>query len=580
MSQLSLIDDGSFEDWFFAEDPPSAKRGVYQPRWYQDECHEAILEALQDNRSCLAVLATGLGKLSILCQLARDWTDGDVLVIAHRDELIDQAVARLELITGEQVEIEQGQWRSGRGRIVVASAQTVSRIDRLERLGKDRFGLILPDEFHHYVSKTWRRPLDYFDAKVCGFTATPDRGDAKALGKICDVVAYVYDIADGIEDGWLVPLIGKTIEAQEIDLSRVSVSKGDLDLGELDEAMLKAAEHICQETLRICPDRSGIQFWPGVRSAELACYKMNELRPGCCAWVSGDRKLFPTERRKAIFDDFRSGRVPWLSNCQIAGEGVDIPQASCVVFARPTKSRSLAAQQAGRGTRVLPGVIDSMPQRHFAAERRAAIAASAKRDCLLLDFVGNAGRHKGLLITPTDILGGNYSEAEIKAAKKLAEREGGGDVAAQLKKARDELRRMAAEHTARVKSCIENWDPFGFLGIDVDEEKYAQFGAQPLTEKQFAALKRMGFPADQLDTMTKRQGMTLFNKMDKRRAKGLCSMGKANQLRMRGIDPTNVTEANAAKAMEYLAATGWGRGTNPVELNAIAYGTRDAGSDG
>jgi superfamily II DNA or RNA helicase len=855
VTQLSLIAD-DFEDWFFREDPPVLKRGQYQPRWYQDECHEAILTALQDNRSCLAVLATGLGKTQIFCALARDWTDGDVLVVAHRDELIDQARARLELITGEEVELEQGEWKSGRARIVVSSAQTISKPARLERLGKDRFGLCIfdecfpagtlvdgvpiekirtgdhvmsvdhkkgrlvrsrikqafsrisnefivirsgattlrctpnhpifvqrggacgyvkakdvasgdmlcvwegihaargersaptedllepvsvrdlfscdgsdepplcirandqaqPDEAsgdsqegvghaqgkwastkrtwrkrarpyetpeasgrysgladggsglhrheawqrlsrqlqtrhwesviedrnrggwlisrflgssstgcekgqllawarvdsvsrdeptgtrgefvynlevegshtyfangvlthncHHYPSKTWRRPFDYFQAKVVGVTATPDRGDSKALGKLFDTVAYVYDIADGIDDGWLVPIIGKTVEAKEIDLSRVSASKGDLEIGELDEAMLQAAEHICQETLKLCPDRQGIMFWPGVRSAELAMYKMNALRPDSCAFVHGGTE--PTER-KQLMEDYRRGRYQWLSNCMIATEGFDAPTTSCIVFGRPTKSRSLAAQMAGRGTRVLPGVVDAFPAKEQAFERLRAISSSAKPDMMLLDFVGNAGRHKGLLVTPTDILGGNYSEAEVKMAKKAAQREGGGDVAAQLKKAREELRRMASEYRAHVKSKIENWDPFGFVGFKLEnEQKYADFGAEPLTDKQYAALKRMGFPENQLDSMSKRQGIRLFNHMSKRREKGLCSMGKANQLRKHGIDPSRVREDDAVRAMDYLAATGWGKGTNPAELNAIAFGQRSPGVD-
>lgn len=855
MSQLSLETDW-FTDWMLegADETPSLKPTA---RWYQDEAHERIIACLQDNRSCLTLMATGTGKTQVFSALARDWAEGDVLVTAHRDELVEQAKQRLELVTGEDVEIEQGPWKSGRARIVVASLQTISRKSRLERLGKDRFGLIIADECfpadtlvdnrpistirvgdmvstvnhatgcatrrrvvrvfyrtveslielkfgerrlrctpnhpifisrqgaqgyvqakdvargdllcvwegfrhvrgyelptaqnvlspvsildlvsddgedepalrfrphaeaqpdarpgvsqahvphpaqdatsstsprweregldrasghsgrgarmahrgrspnpnalgewvsfalqarrrlaglqdrrgggwpitlltrasspgseegrvlawarvdrvqseesrraggtrvynlevegthtyfandvlvhncHHMVAKTYRKPIDYFSsAKIAGFTATPDRGDSIALGKIFDEVAYALDIADAIEDGWLVPIVGKTVQAKEIDLSRVTASKGDLQVGELDLAMLEAVEHICQETLRICPDRQGIVFWPGVRSAELAMFKMNELKPGSAAFVCGETE---TMERRRIMDDYRAGRVQFLHNVQIATEGFDAPATSVIVMARPTKSRALAAQMAGRGTRALPGIVDAYPMRGQEQARRDAIQRSAKRDCLLLDFVGNAGRHQGMLITPTDILGGSYSDAEVAQAKKLAEKEGGGDIAAQLKAARALLKRLAQEYTGRVKSEIVNWDPFALLGIKPDDnERYLAFGAEPLTQKQYDTLKKCGLDDDVLDGMTKRQAGDVFRRMDKRRVKGLCSMGKANVLRKYGIDPTNVTEENAKRALDYLAQVGWRRGMNPHELDRIAFGRRRPGED-
>src|SRR5678816_1337767 len=131
--QAELFQD-PLTEWMCAEPEPEPMvqlASSHVARWYQDECHEKILESLENNRSCLAVLATGTGKTQIFCAVARDWP-GTVLVLVHRDELIQQAVARLELITGEQVEIEQGQWKSGTARIVVASVQTIFRQTRLE----------------------------------------------------------------------------------------------------------------------------------------------------------------------------------------------------------------------------------------------------------------------------------------------------------------------------------------------------------------------------------------------------------------------------------------------------------------
>ncbi len=577
MSQLSLLDqaDDWFSDFMLADPITGAFLSSHQARWYQDEAHTKILTSLQDNRSCLCVMATGLGKTQVFCALARDW-DGPVLILVHRDELLQQAKERLELITGEAVEIEQGEWRSGSARLVVASVQSIYRKSRLERLGKDRFTLIIADEAHHYVAPTYRRPLDYFaDAKLVGFTATPDRGDALALGKMFDDVAYVMDIQDGIADGWLVRIEARTKRTEEIDLSRVTASRGDLQLNELDEAMLKAVVPICTKSLEECGERQGIAFFPGVRSAELAMHKFNALKPDCCAFVSGETD--PLERRR-IMEDYKRGKYQFLSNCLIATEGFDAPSTSVIIMGRPTKSRSLAAQMAGRGTRVLPGVVDGFPGRDGRAHRLHAIASSSKPCMTMLDFVGNAGRHQGMLITPTDILGGNYSEAEVKQAKKLAEGTGGGDIAAQLEQARAELKRLA-EKQIRAKVELEDFNPFEALGLEFKDERYEQFGAKPMTEGQRNGLLKFRLKPDYIANLSKRQAGQLMDKLIGRSRRGLATLNQVNALRKHGVDADDVTFEGAKAAMDYLSNTGWGRQTDPVHLNMLAKGQREAGSD-
>jgi len=177
-------------------------------RWYQRESVDAIRRELLANRSTLIVMATGTGKTRCFSQLIREWDKGPVLVLAHREELIQQAKASLELIVGDYVDIERAQEQSSfRSRYVVGSIDSVRQKKRLERMGHERFSLVVVDEGHHIVSASYRKVLDWFGpAKILGVTATPDRADEKALGQIFDSVAYVYDIEAGIDDGFLVPL--------------------------------------------------------------------------------------------------------------------------------------------------------------------------------------------------------------------------------------------------------------------------------------------------------------------------------------------------------------------------------------
>ena len=97
------------------------------------------------------------------------------------------------------------------------------------------------------------------------------------------------------------------------------------------------------------------------------------------------------DERKERFERFASGAVRFLVNVGVATEGTDLPRCSCVAIVRPTMSRGLFVQMAGRGVR-LRDAWDVEPA--TAEERRAAIAISPKPDCLLLNFAPSNARHR------------------------------------------------------------------------------------------------------------------------------------------------------------------------------------------
>jgi DNA repair protein RadD len=57
----------------------------------------------------------------------------------------------------------------------------------------------------------------------------------------------------------------------------------------------------------------------------------------------------------ATFDRLRRGEVLVLANCGVLCEGWDMPEVEVGILARPTKSRGLYIQQAGRVLRSAPG---------------------------------------------------------------------------------------------------------------------------------------------------------------------------------------------------------------------------------
>lgn len=556
-------------------------------RWYQIEAGECIYKSWQNFRSTLLVMATGLGKTHVLSQeVAAAWpgsidANPNVLALAHRDELVQQLATALALATGEPVGIEKSEERSTpKHRIVVGSFQSMNKA-RLERLGRDRFGLVIADEAHHILAPTYRRAFDFFDAKQLGVTATPDRSDEKALGQVFEDVAFTYDIEDGIEDGFLVPLRGQSVFLDEIDISGVETSAGDLSAGQLDDAMFKAVNGIVMRSRELEPDRPALYFWPGVRCAEAAAARANALRPGSAAWVAGETN---PEERKQLIHQFRSGQLKELHNCMILTEGFDAPPTSLIVLGRPTKSRSLIVQKIGRGLRALPGTIDTLPGKEQALGRRGAIAKSAKADCVVLDFCGNAGKHK--LVGPVDALAGNHTEEEVEEAKKKLKEKGGGeaaDIRAALKEAREKLQRAARAAQVKVKSRETKWNPFEVLHVDMDraEQYVRRFGFKPASEAQVAALKKMGVPESDLKELSRHAASKLFEAMGKRREKGLATLNQLKILSRHGITDDKLSFKKAGEAMEYLAKRGWGKTgkIDPQALLDIVYRQRQPGDD-
>lgn len=543
-------------------------------RYYQREAYKAFFQGLGEAMSQLIVMATGLGKTELFSAIAKHW-DGPVLVLAHRNELVDQALKRLEKMTGRMCEIEQADWVASPNASLVAGSVQSFTPKRLERMGKKRFSLVIADEAHLFLAPSFRRAFEYFDCPKLGVTATPDRGDEKALGQLFDRVAYVMDILDGINAGYLVPVKGRRVTIEEIDLDSVGKTDGDLAMTALDQEMLKGIEGIVKETLRLEPNRPGIAFFPGVASAALAAERFNALIPGSARFIDGKTDKL---ERKRVVEDFRAGRFRYLCNCNVATLGFDAPPTSLIIQGRPTLSRSLAAQMAGRATRVLPGVVDHLDGKELAEERRQAIASSAKPDMVVLDFVGNS---KHPLVTVTDILGGNYEPAEVEAAKKRVRDGELVDPQVMLREARQrELERLARQTKSRVKSSVRSFDPFRVYSLGQEDRYVQRFGEKAATEGQLHALRESGIEERDLEGLSKRGASKLLDIIHDRRKRGLCTYKQLRQLQRFGVTETEVTYARASAAITYISQKGWERErVDPKMLNEIIHHKRDAGDE-
>jgi superfamily II DNA or RNA helicase len=542
-------------------------------RPYQSKASDAIFAEWQEHDSTLVVMPTGGGKTILFADVIRRVFPRRALVLAHREELIFQARDKIQRVTGLRSDVEMGEYAAEESlfdaaRVVVSTIQTqCSGGDgggRMSKFDPARFGVVIIDEAHHATSPSYRRVIDYYRTnpalKILGVTATPDRADEEALGQVFQSVAFDYEVLDAIHDGWLVPIEQQMVHVEGLDYSGIRTTAGDLNGGDL-AAVLEAEKNLQQmasASLEIIGGRRALVFTASVKAAETTAEIFNRHRAGMASWVCG--KTDRDERRK-VLAAFAAGKIQAVCNCGVLTEGFDDPGVEVVIMGRPTKSRSLYSQMVGRSTRPLSGVVDG-PE--TAEERRAAIAASAKPSCLVVDFVGNAGKHK--LVTSADILGGSVSDAAIELATNRARKARGpvkmaealDEAEEELKRRREEARLAEAARKARLvataRFTTQSVDPFDVLELAPMKPR-GWDNCRSLSVKQRALLSKQGINPDRI---TPSQGKQLIAEIFRRWDGKLCSFKQAKVLRKYGYS-TDVSFAEASKTIDALAKNGWVR---------------------
>ncbi len=541
-------------------------------RPYQQQAVEAAAEHLGAHGTTLIVCPTGTGKTLICADLIRRrLSGGRAMVIAHREELLAQARDKIELVTGIRPDLEMADSRAADGMfqspIVASSIQTqMSGRNGMRRMHGFRpadFHTLIYDEAHHSIADSGRLLIDYYRQNpalgALGVTATPDRLDEKALGQIFRTVAFEYQIVDAIREGWLVPVKQQYLSV-EVNLDGVRTTLGDLNGADLRAALAvgHTLEQIASDAVQFAGDRRTLVFADSCENAERLTEAFNRHRLGCGRIITGET---PRDERRGIVAAYRAGAFQYLINVGIASEGFDVPEIACVVMARPTCSRALYCQQAGRGTRPLSGLVDGLANE---ADRRAAIAASGKPDLLLLDVVGVSSRHK--LVGPADLLGGNYSD-EVVALADGAMLSAGRPVdvlealeqAQRLHNAQIEAAAAAkAKLALRPRSGARDVDPFGVLGLTRGARRGWDLDEKP-SNLQREKLERWGI--DGIGNLNATGAEQIIREFQSRTRRGLATYKQSRVLVSRWYMPPeqarNTTFAEARRIIDILAANKW-----------------------
>ncbi len=364
---------------------------IIQLRPYQIGAIENLKQAIANGKKrVLLQAATGAGKTIIASEIIRRATDKQkrVLFIAHRKEIIKQTSDKLNTFSIDHGVIMANFGQVNNHPVQVASIQTLTRRD------KPPADLVILDECHLSISDSFKKIIEHYsDATIIGLTATPIRLDGRGLGEIYQDIIQVVPMAQLISEGHLVK--PRVFAPFTPDMKNVRKSKGDYDASET--ASLMDKKQITADIVKHWIDAARLQgidfiqlsqsrsennpkdFRKTIIFASSVQHSKNLVEEFQSTGISAKHldATTPAKQRDATLQAWRDNEFTVLSNCGLFIEGLDVPDASCVILARPTKSLTIYLQAVGRVMR----------------------PAENKTDCIILDCAGLTYEH-GLVDMP------------------------------------------------------------------------------------------------------------------------------------------------------------------------------------
>jgi len=473
-----------------------------QPQWLA-----TIISDFATKSRLLVVAPGGVGKTTLFAALAAHYHTLGIrtLVLENRDRLTRQTADRIRIETGIEVDIEMGdEHASPFAPIVVASVQTLGRVNRLTGFSDSHFGLIVADECHfslgpqfqrvmcyfhygaHSLDPDWKRPEDgtyEVKARCAGFTATPDIGERKNLGQFFHHRSVNYSYLEAVQDGWLVGPVQKNIPVR-IDLSKYKAKStpngNDFAASDLSAALIPIIEELAEQILIHASAKKTIAFLPSVECARMMTDAL--LRRGMRAiFVSGE--CLDASEKTDEFAALGAGSV--LVNCCLYVYGVDFPDVDCIAWFRATISKAFYIQGIYRGTRVLPGILNGLKT---AEGRRDAIACSRKPFLTILDPLFVSDRID--LLDAYDLL---TDEPEVKKAMKAS---GELSVESAQKAERDFLKSLKKEAKKHERKAARTIDPLQWA-VSLGDSMIKSYAPTEAWESQPASVGQLDFIRNQ-----------------------------------------------------------------------------------
>ena len=332
-----------------------------------------------ENARVMMQLPTGAGKTVIAAHFLRNrLANGRKAVwITHRIELALQTRNMLRSSAGVNVSPQASWARSSPAPhlpngVVIVMAQTASRRAVESRIWEhyDDEDFLVVDEAHHATARGWERIIRGWPGRVLGMTATPWRLSVQEgfdhifRYLVCGPQVQELQTQDFLCDATVVvPPDDELIKGGEVGAIGDYTERG-IERANLPDVMTANALRFWWEQT---PNRQTIVYAVSVDHARNLAAVFNDANVPAEVMLGET----PSNERASMITDFEAGRLQVLINVAVATEGFDLPDASCVMIARPTTSLSLYLQMVGRGLRPKPN----------------------GGNCVILDLAGNAMTH-------------------------------------------------------------------------------------------------------------------------------------------------------------------------------------------
>jgi superfamily II DNA or RNA helicase len=259
-----------------------------------------------------------------------------VWFLVHRRELLDQTIKTFERFDIPLRTIHIG--------------MITSYANHLYDYPKPDF--IIFDEAHFSAANTWQKIITAFpDAYIVGLTATPCRLDGKPLGSTYDDMVVGITARELIDQGYLSPY--KYYAPVVTDLSALKRKGSDYNQSQAAEILSQRAVFgdVIKHYRMYADGLQAICYCTTVKhSEEMAA----EFRTAGINAVHFDGNT-PADERTRIIEDYRSGVITILCNCDLISCGFDCPDCHCCILLRPTLSTALYIQQSMRALRPQEG---------------------------------------------------------------------------------------------------------------------------------------------------------------------------------------------------------------------------------
>jgi len=338
---------------------------------------ERSIKALNEHGNTLGVAPTGAGKTIMLSGVAGEVlndTDAKACILAHRDELTKQNESKFNRVNvGIKTSVFDARNKSWLGQATFAMVQTLSRDNNLQQM--PALDLLIIDEAHHVAAPSYQRIIEHAskrnpDLAIFGVTATPNRGDRKALRPVFSNVADQIGLGELIQSGHLVPPRTFVVDVgTQNALSKVKRTADEFDMAAVDAIMNKApiTAAVIQQWQEKAADRKTVVFCSTIDHARNVADAF--LASGVNATlIHGE---LSKQEREAALHRFEQGNAQVIVNVAVLTEGWDHPPTDCVILLRPSSYKSTLIQMVGRGLRTVdPSEYPDI----------------TKSDCIVLDF--------------------------------------------------------------------------------------------------------------------------------------------------------------------------------------------------